>query len=205
MVGGGHERRRLDEIALRRARRIVEVAWTDLPHDHKLLLQNVGAHRWEVIDAALGGYADDLLHSAGHGRMKASRRAALDQALGVWVDLLRVVLVDAGHREYAGLDDRSYEAALVRVVWHEWAHALGVARATTDDVAAGPRLLDLAPEGVRDGIRRAGYRRREYAHELIAEVYALLMARRRRGQVGKPPWLDDEIYEFVRRVCGWSE
>jgi len=31
------------------------------------------------------------------------------------------------------------------------------------------------------------------------------MARRRRGQVGKPPWLDDEIYEFVRRVCGWSE
>ena len=68
-----------------------------------------------------------------------------------------------------------------------------------------PRLLDLAPEGVRDGIRRAGYRRREYAHELIAEVYALLMARRRRGQVGKPPWLDDEIYEFVRRVCGWSE
>ena len=96
MVGGGHERRRLDEIALRRARRIVELAWTIYRVITSCCWQNVGAHRWEVIDAALGGYADDLLHSAGHGRMKASRRAALDQALGVWVDLLRVVLVDAG-------------------------------------------------------------------------------------------------------------
>lgn len=91
------------------------------------------------------------------------------------------------------------------MAWHEWAHALGVVRATADDVTAGLRPLDLAPYGVREGIRRAGYRRREYTGELIAETYALLMARRRRGETGQPPWLDDAIYELVRRVCGWSQ
>jgi len=44
-----------------------------------------------------------------------------------------------------------------------------------------------------------------FTHELVAEIYALLMSRRRRGQAGQPAWLDHEIYELVRRVSGWSE
>jgi len=205
VASGKHERRSLDGDALARAKQVIKLAWSDLPRADQLLLENVGADRWEVVDSPLGRFADDLLHSASHGRMTASQRNSLDQALGVWVHGLNVVLIDAGNREYAGLDQRSYEAALVRVAWHEWAHALGVARATADDVAAGPRLLGLAPDGVRDGIRSAGYRRHQYTHELIAEIYALLMARRRRGQVGQPPWLEEELYELVRRVCGWSQ
>jgi hypothetical protein len=94
---------------------------------------------------------------------------------------------------------------IVRTFWHEWGHALSLARATAADVTIGADLIDLAPAGVGDSIRGGGYRQRQYTHEVIAEIYALLMARRRRGETGKPPWLDDQISELVRRVCGWNE
>lgn len=92
-------------------------------------------------------------------------RADLDGALGVWVEQLRLVLIDAGHNALAEIDDRTYEFMIVRAAWHEWGHALSVARAGHDDIAAGERLMQLAPDGVREFVRRAGYRRREYIHE----------------------------------------
>jgi hypothetical protein len=94
---------------------------------------------------------------------------------------------------------------LARTAWHEWRHALSVARCSRDDVAAGTRLLGLAPAGIREGIRRAGYGSTDYTHELVAEIYALLMARRQRKASGRPPWLSDEIYSLVKRVTGWSD
>jgi hypothetical protein len=48
-------------------------------------------------------------------------------------------------------------------------------------------------------------RERQYTHEVIAEIYAVVMARRRRGETGQPAWLDDELYDLLRRVCGWNE
>jgi hypothetical protein len=96
------------------------------------------------------------------------------------------------------------EYAVARVAWHEWGHALAFHQATESDVAAGSRLLDLAPAPLAANIRAAGYRQREYTHEIVAEVYALLLARRRRGVTGQPSWLHREIYELVRRVVGWS-
>lgn len=80
-----------------------------------------------------------------------------------------------------------------------------MARCSRDDVAAGTRLLGLAPAGIREGIRRAGYGSTDYTHELVAEIYALLMARRQRKASGRPPWLSDEIYSLVKRVTGWSD
>lgn len=148
---------------------------------------------------------DDLLRSAGHTGVTRGDEAALDDAAGVWIAELRVVLINAAHHALEDLDDLSYEAMLARIAWHEWGHALSVVRATREDVVAGERLLALAPDGVADVIRRGGYRRADYTHELVAEIYALLMSRRRRGQHGQPRWLDDEIYELVRRVSGWSE
>jgi len=94
---------------------------------------------------------------------------------------------------------------IARAFWHEWGHALSLARATTDDIAAGEQLLELAPVGIAEYIRGEGYRPRQYTHELIAEIYAVLMARRRRGETGQPAWLDDRIYKLMRRVCGWNE
>ena len=195
----------IGERRLERARRIVDLAWRDLPGQHRLLLENIGASRWQVLDRPLGNSVNDLLISAGYAQLLPAGRVSLDRALGMWIERLHLVLIDAGHSVLADLDDQTFELMLVRTAWHEWGHALSVVRAEHDDVAAGERLLDLAPDGVREFIRRAGYRRSEYTHELIAEIYALLMSRRRRGHTGQPPWLADEIYRLVRRVSGWSE
>ncbi len=188
-----------------RAERIVSLAWTELPVPDRQLLVSIGASQWEVGTQALGRRASDLLSSAGMVALRAPAIADLDRAAGVWIAQLRVVLINCAHPALEDLDERTYEAMLAHVAWHEWAHALAVVRAGWDDVAAGERLLELAPEGIRRFIRQAGYRRGEYTHELVAEIYALLMSRRRRGQTGQPAWLDDEIYELVRRVSGWSE
>lgn len=55
-----------------------------------------------------GPMFDELLVSAGHPGLLARSRAGLDRAVGVWIDRLRVVVIDAGHPALAGLDDRSY-------------------------------------------------------------------------------------------------
>ncbi len=102
------------------------------------------------------------------------------------------------------LDAAAREQFIAHLAWHEWAHALSVERCSREDLAAGARLLELAPLGVREVIREAGYRSRDYTHEVIAETYAVLMTRRLREGAGQPPWLDDEIYSLLRRVTEWS-
>jgi hypothetical protein len=176
-----------------------------LPSGQRTLLESIGAAQYDVVDRPLGGLAADYLFSAGHGHLEATVREDLDRALGAWIPKLQIVLIDAGHEQHAGLDDPTFEAALARVAWHEWGHALSIARASEEEVRAGRRYLDLAPPQIADFIRRAGYGVREYTHELVAEIYALLMARRRRGQSGKPPWLDERLYDLVRRLTGWTK
>lgn len=88
--------------------------------------------------------------------MTSDDRLGLVDAVGVWVEELRLVLVDAGHPALADLDDQSFEMMLARIAWHEWGHALSVVRAETEDVADGEQLLALAPPGVGERIRRAG-------------------------------------------------
>jgi len=153
----------------------------------------------------LGTAVDELLVSAGHPALPPRARRELDLALGVWVQELRIIVVHAGHPKLAGLDDATYEAFIARTAWHEWGHALSVVRCTPEDIAAGHRMLDLAPPGIREGIRNAGYRSSDYTHELVAETYALLMARHRRKASGRPLWLNNEIYNLVTRVTGWSD
>ncbi|MGN6373152.1 MAG: hypothetical protein ACTHM1_09195 [Solirubrobacteraceae bacterium] len=110
-----------------------------------------------------------------------------------------------GHTKIAKLDQATYEAFIARTAWHEWGHALSVVRCSQEDIAAGRKLLELAPAGIRDSIRQAGYRASDYTHELVAETYALLLARRRREATGRPSWLDSEIYNLVKRVTDWSD
>jgi hypothetical protein len=183
----------------------VDLAWRDLPKPHQGLLESIGASQWRVVDQRLGGVVSDLLFSAGCASLSRQERCALDEAAGVWVQQLRVVVIDANHQALRDLDEASYEAMVARIAWHEWGHALGIVRITADEVRAGNYLMSLAPSGVKANIRRSGYRESEYTHELIAELYALLMSRRRRGQVGRPPWLDERLYRLVGRVCGWTD
>ncbi len=198
-------RKQLSASEVERAERVLHLAWLSLPPAHRSLLEAIGASQWKVVDQPLGAVVDGFLRSAGRRALSPSARSLLDLALGVWIPELRIILVHAGHAKLTGLDEATYEAFIARTAWYEWGHALSVVRCSQEDIAAGRRLLDLAPDGVREGIRGASYRPNEYTHELVAETYALLMARRRRKASGKPPWLDDEIYNLVKRVTGWSD
>jgi hypothetical protein len=195
---------RASASGIERAERVLRLAWLSLPPPHRALLESIGASQWQVVDQSLGAAVNGFLLSAGHQALSAAAQRGLDLALGVWIQELRIILVRAGHPKLAGLDEATYEAFIARTAWHEWGHALSVVRCSQEDLAAGRRLLDLAPVGIREGIRDAGYRPNDYTHELVAETYALLMARRRRKASGRPQWLDDEIYNLVRRVTGWS-
>ena len=190
---------------LTRALRVVELAWRDLPRSHRQLLESIDASQWQVVDEPLQTAVDDLLYSAGYAPLPRHHRTGLERAAGVWLQDLRLIVIDAGHEALTHLDNATYEAMIARIACHEWGHALSLARTEADEIVAGGWLLDLAPEGIREIVRRSEYGRNEYTHELVAELYVLLMSRCRRGQRGQPPWLADELYRLVRRVSGWND
>lgn len=185
--------------------RVVTLAWKDLPADQRALLESIGASRCEVTSGSIGQLVDDLLISAGKRKLPPARRRELDEALGTWIPQLRLVVINASHSAFAGLDDASYEESLARVAWHEWGHALSLDRADEEDMRRGGELLSMAPKGISEVVREGNYRATEITHELIAEVYALLMARRRRGVGGKPPWLETDLWRIVQRTTGWTD
>ena len=184
---------------------IVRQAWRELPPDDRNLLKEIRAHQWEVCGRALGTYSDELLRSAGIGSLPESEIARANAALALWVPDLRVVLINESHPAFDGLDGPTFAYDLSRVAWHEWGHALSLDRAGEGDIAAGEHYVELLPKALARLVRQAGYRRREYTHEVVAGIYALLMTRRRQGKTGRPPWLHSEVYELVRRVAGWNQ
>lgn len=184
---------------------IVRRAWQELPRGDRNLLEAIGADQWQVCERPLGKYADELFRSAARGPLPASTVARADEALALWVPDLRVVLINESHPAFDSLDGASLDYSLSRVAWHEWGHALSLDRAAREDIAAGKRYVGLLPENLAKFVREAGYRPREYTHEVVAEIYSMLMGRRRLGQTGRPPWLHAEVYELVRRVAGWNQ
>jgi hypothetical protein len=198
-------RKRLSVSEIERAQRVLHFSWLSLPTAHRVLLESIGASQSQGVDQPLGRAVDSFLRSAGHRGLSAATGQKLDFALGVWIQELRIILIDIGHPKLVGLDRATYEAFIMRTTWHEWGHALSSVRCSQEDVAAGRKLLDIAPPGLRESIRQGNYRSSEYTHELVAETYALLLARRQRGGAGRPLWLDGEIYNLVKRVTGWSD
>lgn len=179
---------------------LVQLAWDALPASHRGLLTNIGASRWEIVTRGLGDATDERLRSAGEIAPGRAQAAADNKALGMWVPSLRLVLINEMHQALLSADTATREALLTWVAWHEWGHALSVTNALPHDAGEGARLLALAPDGIRERIRRGNYPRREYIHELIAETYALLMRERIEGRPGQPPWLPDEIYQLISRI-----
>lgn len=184
---------------------IVRRAWRDLPPRDRVLLETISADQWQICERALGTYTDELLRSAGRGSLPKEEIERANDALALWIQELRVVLINESHPAFDGLDGPTLTYDLSRVAWHEWGHALSIDRAEEEDIAAGERYVALLPEGLAKLVRQAGYRRREYTHEVVAEIYAILMIWRRQGKTGRPPWLHPEVYELVRRVAGWNQ
>jgi hypothetical protein len=166
MAGRGDSKHREQSSAsgVERAERVLHLAWLSLPPAHRALLEAIGASQWQVVDQPLGAAVDGFLRSAGHRALSLSAQRRLDLALGVWIQELRIILVHAGHVKLADLDKATYEAFIARTAWHEWGHALSVVRCSQDDIAAGSGLLNLAPPGIQEGIRDAGYRSKDYTH-----------------------------------------
>ncbi|MDQ3724286.1 MAG: hypothetical protein M3335_00100 [Actinomycetota bacterium] len=183
-----------------KADEIVRQAWRELPRRDRDLLKEIGADRWQVCDRALGTYVDELLHSAGNASLPTGEVARANAALGIWVPDLRLTLINESHHALEGLDDPTLAYRLSRAAWHEWGHALSFDRIGREDIAAGAHYLKLLTEGFVRTIRQGGYRRHEYTHEVVAEVYAILMAWRHQEKTGRPPWLHPEVYELARRV-----
>jgi len=167
-------------------------------------LKEIRADQWRICARPLGTYTDELLRSAGRGSLPKDEIARANEALALWVPDLRVMLINQNHPAFGGPSSPTLTYDLSRVAWHEWGHALSLDRAEDEDVAAGERYVSLLPEGLSKLVRQAGYRPREYTHEVVAEIYAMLMIRRQQGDIGRPPWLHLEIYELVRRVAGWN-
>lgn len=183
----------------------IEMAWRSLPVAHRQLLESIGASQRCAVGEPLGIAVDSLRRSAGYAGLTRAAKERLNPALGVWIQDLRIVVINATHPKLVGLDATAAEQFVAHLAWHEWGHALSIVRCSQQDIAAGRRLLKLSPAGVRESIRTAGYGPKSYTHEVIAETYALLMTRRLRGVSGQPPWLDDEIYNLMKRVTEWSD
>jgi hypothetical protein len=75
----------------------------------------------------------------------------------------------------------------------------------SEDLAAGQKLLKTLLSGLADTSRLAGYLNRQYTHAVLAEVYPLLLVRRRKGVIGRPHRGSDDANDLMRRVVGWIQ
>jgi hypothetical protein len=147
----------------------------------------------------VGVEAAELLRSAGH---RASAQPAIG-AMAAWIPALRLVLVAENHPIIVEVDAATREVLITWAAWHEWGHVLSVGALPTHDPSEGERLLRIAPAGIKQRIRHAGYARRDFIHELFAETYAVLMRERADGRPIPPPWLPNELYQLVTTI--WSK
>jgi hypothetical protein len=108
-----------------------------LPPAHRNLLEAVGASQWQIADGPIGSAADEMLRSAGQPGIAPPARARLDGAIGAWIPGLQVLLINVGHAAIVGLDPQAYEAFVAHVAWHEWGHALSMARCSSEDLVVG--------------------------------------------------------------------
>jgi hypothetical protein len=181
----------------------VERAMAALPAEHRRVLEGVGATEYATVYEPIGDAVDHFRRSAGLPGLLRAEKHRLANAYGVWIKDLSVVLIRGDHPRLRGLSSDAADQFVARTVWHEVGHVLSMERCSRDDRRNGRRLLELCPDGVAEDIRSANYAVSSYTHEVVAEVFAILMERRQYDRGGKPQWLDPEIYDLICRVTGW--
>jgi hypothetical protein len=97
-LGDSKRRKQLARSEVKRAERVLQLAWLSLPPAHRALLESVGASQWQAVDERLGVSVNRFLRSAGHPVLSRSAHIGLDNAVAVWIQDLRVVLLNVSHR-----------------------------------------------------------------------------------------------------------
>ncbi len=126
---------------------LVRLAWEALPPAHRSLLTQVGASQWEIVKTGLGYAAEERLMSAGQKPPTKVRIVADNEALGMWVPGLRLVLINEMHSALLSADLATREALLTWVAWHEWGHALSVTNPFAARSGRGSETAGLGPGG----------------------------------------------------------
>jgi hypothetical protein len=180
--------------AVRRAR-------ARLPAAHRALLDELRTQE-AAIDHWPGG-VQDLYRSIGQAPPPAP---ALVGAAAVWLDGLRTVVFNAAllHETCLGLTDEARGELIASIAWHEYGHALSLARSTPEQRDRGEQLLARLPEGMRAAIDYPGsYRRSEVFDEIMATVYAVMIARVRTHGYGVPAFLHPDVVHEFMEVIPW--
>jgi len=180
---------------------IVRTARAELPSSHRSLLDQLG-----VQETAIEMWPKDVQALYSTIGEVPPRSSDLTRAVAVWLDRLRVVAFNAPLLAEAtqGLTRAARVAAITAVAWHEYGHALSLARSTRDQRRDGVRLLGLLPEGLAQSIDYpGGYRPGAVFDEVIATVYAALIRRVRREGYGCPDYLHDDVIQAFKEVIPW--
>ena len=157
--------------------RLIANARRSLPRSHRSLLEQIGVQDAVIYDWPSG--VQDLYLTLRTTPPSGQRIAG---ALALWLQEQRLVAYNGAVLTEAlndvGLSPSTRQAAIDNIAWHEYGHALSVTLASADTKAAGPRLVELLPGGLRRAIDFPGaYAPRAVFDEVIANVYALMIGR----------------------------
>jgi hypothetical protein len=154
---------------------VVRRARAQLPPAHRDLLDQLGVQETAIHPWPTG--VQDLYRSIGEAPPPTT---ALEGAAALWLDGIRTVAFNASLLEAAviGLSGDSRHALIASIAWHEYGHALSLTRSTYEQRDSAERFLGLLPERMRVAIDYPGtYRRSELFDEVIATIYAAMIAR----------------------------
>jgi hypothetical protein len=174
---------------------------SQLPAAHRNLLTQISTREIAIDDWPEG--LQDLYRSINE---QPPGTAELAGAAAVWLDDLRTVAFNASllHELTNGLSDESREEVVARISWHEYGHALSLTMSTAEQRNDGVRLLNHLPDGMRKAIDYPGsYRRLQVFDEVIATLYALMIARVRTKGYGPPEFLHSDVFDAFKEVIPW--
>ncbi len=180
----------------------VRTARAVLPAEHRSLLEQIGVQETVIEDWPDG--VQDLYRTIGETPPVGS---SLLGALAVWLNGLRLVAFNGPCLRTAtrGLSPAARKELLAAIAWHEYGHALSFVRSTAEQRREGIRLLEMLPTQMRGSIDYPGsYRRSEVFDEVIATVYAVMVARYvRSDEYGRASYLPPEVFEAFKEVIPW--
>lgn len=171
-----------------------------LPAQHAKLLEQLNVQEDLVTDWP--GRVLDLYRTLGETPPAA---AAVSRVAAVWLDARSTIAFNAPYlaAAAAGLDPSSRYRMVAAIAWHEYGHALSLARASREHRALGPELVELLPGPLRKVVAEDEYRRAQLFDEVVATIYALMVDRIRDHGYRAPEFLHPRVFATFQEVIPW--